>query len=53
MMAGALAFTALAGIAAVLIHFPGARWNLPTFGIAFLPGLALATLFSGMRRRAA
>lgn len=52
MMAGALAFTAICGIAAILIHFPGARWKLPTFGIAFLPGLALATLFSGMRRRA-
>jgi hypothetical protein len=52
MMAGALAFTAICGIAAILIHFPGARWSLPTFGIAFLPGLALATLFSGMQRRA-
>jgi hypothetical protein len=52
MMAGALAFTFICGVAAVLIHFPGARWNVPTFGIAFLPGLALATLFSGMRRRA-
>jgi len=52
MMAGALAFTVLVGVAAVLIHFPGARWNVATFGIAFLPGLALATLFSGMRRRA-
>src|SRR5512143_3144129 len=52
MMAGALACTAVVGIAAVLIHFPpGARWNLPTFGIAFLPGLALATLLSGMGRR--
>jgi hypothetical protein len=51
MMAGALAFTFICGVAAVLIHFPGARWNVPTFGIAFLPGLALATLFSGMRRR--
>ena len=52
MMTGALAFTVLVGVAAVLIHFPGARWNVATFGIAFLPGLALATLFSGMRRRA-
>ena len=44
--------TAVVGIAAVLLHFPpGARWNLPTFGIAFLPGLALATLLSGMGRR--
>jgi len=52
MMTGALAFTVLVGVAAVLIHFPGARWNVATFGIAFLPGLALATIFSGMRRRA-
>jgi hypothetical protein len=51
MMAGALACTAVVGVAAVLIHFPGARWNLPTFGVAFLPGLALATLLSGMGRR--
>jgi hypothetical protein len=52
MMAGALACTAVVGIAAVLIHFPpGARWNLPTLAIAFLPGLALATLLSGMGRR--
>ena len=50
LMAGALAFAAICGIAAILIHFPGARWNLPTFAIAFLPGLALATLFSGIRR---
>ena len=52
MMAGALACTVPFGIAATLIHFPGAGWNLPTFGIAFLPGLALATLFSGIGRRA-
>jgi len=52
MMTGALAFTVICGIAAVLIHFPGARWNVPTFGVAFLPGLALATLSSGIRRRA-
>ena len=52
MMTGALACTAVLGIAAVLIHFPpGAAWNLPTFAIAFLPGLALATLLSGMGRR--
>lgn len=51
MMAGALACTALVGAAAALMHFPpGAAWNLPTFGIAFLPGLALATLVSGMGR---
>ena len=35
-------------VVAVLIHFPGARWDLGTFGVAFLPGLALATLLSGL-----
>jgi len=29
-------------------HFPGAAWNLGTFGVAFLPGLALATVISGL-----
>jgi type IV secretory pathway VirB2 component (pilin) len=52
MMVGAIACTVAVGVAAVLTHFPGAGWNLPTFGIAFLPGLALATLFSGIGRRA-
>lgn len=36
------------GIAAAVGHFPGAGWNLGTFGVAFLPGLALATLLSGL-----
>src|SRR4029077_18370999 len=52
MMVGALAFAVMVAVAAVLVHFPRAGWNLPTFGVAFLPGLALATLFSGMGRRA-
>jgi hypothetical protein len=37
--------------AAVLLGFPGARWTLATFGVAFLPGLALATALSAMRKR--
>jgi hypothetical protein len=40
----AIAFAVLATV----IHFPGAGWNLPTFGVAFLPGLALATVLSGL-----
>jgi hypothetical protein len=44
----ALALAVVCAVVAVLIHFPGAGWNLGTFGVAFLPGLALATLFSGM-----
>ena len=39
------------GAAAVLLRFPGAGWTLATFGVAFLPGLALATALSAMRKR--
>ncbi|MBA3894252.1 MAG: hypothetical protein H0X69_11260 [Gemmatimonadales bacterium] len=48
----ALGFAAAVAVVVVLIGFPGAGWNLPTFGLAFLPGLALATIFSslGIRR---
>ena len=31
-----------------LVHFPGAAWGLGTFGVAFLPGVALATVISGL-----
>jgi hypothetical protein len=44
----ALVLAVVCAVVAVLIHFPGAGWNLGTFGVAFLPGLALATLASGM-----
>ena len=47
----AVAFAVLAAIVAILIGFPGARWTLPTFGVAFLPGLALATALSAMGTR--
>jgi hypothetical protein len=47
----AVGFALVVGIIAVLIGFPGARWNLPTFGIALLPGLALATAFSALGSR--
>ena len=47
----AIAFALLAAVVAVLIGFPGARWNLPTFGVAFLPGLALATALSALGGR--
>jgi len=41
------------GVVAVLIHFPGAGWNLATFGVSLLPGFALAALLSTMSRRRA
>jgi hypothetical protein len=44
----AVVFSIIAAVIAVVVGFPGAHWNLPTFGVAFLPGLALATGFSAM-----
>ena len=39
------------GVIAVLLHVPGAAWSIPTFGIAVLPALALATVISGLGTR--
>ncbi len=39
--------TALCGAAAAALHFPGASFNVPTFAIAVLPALTLATWISG------
>ena len=47
----AVGFAVLAAVVAVLVGFPGARWALPTFGVAFLPGLALATALSALGTR--
>jgi hypothetical protein len=47
----ALGFAVAAAVAAVLIGFPGAGWNVPTFAVAFLPGLALATALSALGTR--
>ncbi|TFG51258.1 MAG: hypothetical protein E4H38_01970 [Gemmatimonadales bacterium] len=46
-----LALTVGCGVAANLVHFPGAGWNTPTFGVAYLPGLALATAVSALGAR--
>jgi hypothetical protein len=45
--------TAVATALGVMLHVPGAGWNVGTFGVAFLPGLALATVVSilGARRK--
>jgi hypothetical protein len=47
----AFGFAVLLAILAVVLGFPGAGWSLPTFALAFLPGLALAALVSGIRKR--
>jgi len=38
----ALVFAVVIGAIAVSTGFPGAAWHLATFGVAFLPGVALA-----------
>jgi hypothetical protein len=42
---------AISGVLATVLHFPGAGWNVPTFAIALLPGLALATVVSALGAR--
>jgi hypothetical protein len=46
-----LACTAVMGVLAVVIHVPDAGWNLGTFGVAVLPGLALATAIAALGAR--
>ena len=55
---GAAAITLVAAtvgcmVLGVVLHVPRAGWNVGTFGVAFLPGLALATIVSvlGARRK--
>ena len=48
-----LAATAVVGAVAVLVGFPGAGWNLGTFVVAFLPGVAIAALVGWMSARRA
>jgi hypothetical protein len=47
----ALALAVVIGILAVVFGFPGARWTIGTFAVAFLPGLALTTVFSATGKR--
>lgn len=42
----ALVFAVVIAAVAVSVGFPGAAWHLATFGVAFLPGVALAALVS-------
>jgi hypothetical protein len=42
MMGVSVALTLVVGAIAVLAHFPGAGWNVPTFGVAYLVGITLA-----------
>jgi hypothetical protein len=44
----AVVCAAVVAALAVVLGFPGAHWTLPTFGIAFLPGVALAVAVAGL-----
>lgn len=50
-MATALALTVACWVAAVLVHFPGAGWNLGSFGVSFLPGVTLAAVLGAVGGR--
>jgi hypothetical protein len=47
----ALVLSIVVAILAIFLGFPGARWTLATFAVAFLPGLALAAIVSGIGKR--
>jgi hypothetical protein len=47
----AVVLSIVVAVLAVLLGFPGARWTLGTFAVAFLPGLALAAIVSGIGKR--
>lgn len=49
----AVALTAVVAVLAIVLGFPGARWTLATFAVAFLPALVLATIVSAFRKRPA
>jgi len=49
----AMACAVVLAVVAVLIRVPLAGWNLGTFGVAFLPGLALAKVLTGLGTRRA
>jgi hypothetical protein len=51
LLISSIALTVVSAVAGILLHVPGAGWNLPTLAIAFLPGLALATIASLMGAR--
>jgi len=45
--------TLVLGALAVVLHVPYAEWSVPTFGVAIIPALAVATAISGLGSRRA
>ena len=47
------AATLVLGALAVMLHVPYAEWSVPTFGVAIIPALAVATAITGLGSRRA
>jgi hypothetical protein len=45
--------TLVLGALAVVLHVPHAGWNVPTFGVAIIPALAVAAAITGLGQRRA
>ncbi len=45
--------TLVLGALAVVLHVPYAEWSVPTFGVAIIPALAVATAITGLGQRRA
>ena len=45
--------TLVLGALAVVLHVLHAKWNVPTFGVAIIPALAVATAITGLGQRRA
>lgn len=50
-MIPAVVLAIVLAVIAVVIRFPGARWTLATFSLAFIPGVALAAGLAALGRR--
>jgi hypothetical protein len=46
-----LGLSVVVAVLAILLGFPAAHWTLGTFAVAFLPGLVLAAIVSGIGKR--
>lgn len=53
MLGTAFTLALVIGAAAVVIGFPGARWGVGTFAVAFLPGVTLAAVLAALGARRA
>jgi hypothetical protein len=53
LMGLSVGLTLVLGAIAVVVRFPGAGWNVPTFGVTYLVGVTAAVVASGLGRKTA